>query len=296
MDARFAAIVLVALMILAAGIQRSAFAEPREVIPIWDGAPPGSTGSGEADIPTLGLYPLDTDRAAPAVLVCPGGGYGGHAMDHEGEQIAQWFNANGLGAFVLKYRLSPYRHPVPLEDAKRAMRLVRANAAAWNVDLARLGVMGFSAGGHLASTLSTHYEPGNATAADAIDRQSSRPDFSILCYPVITFEPPYTHLGSRKNLLGEDPPEELIKNLSNHTQVTAQTPPAFLFHTADDPVVPVQNSLLYFGALCEHEVPAELHVYEHGAHGVGLAPDLPDLNTWPGLCISWLRVRGILQK
>ncbi|HNZ18646.1 MAG TPA: alpha/beta hydrolase [Candidatus Hydrogenedentes bacterium] len=294
MDVRFTAIVLLAVMLLAVGIQRSAFAEPREVIPIWDGAPPEAMGAEDADIPTLGLYPLDTDTPAPAVLVCPGGGYSGHAMDHEGEQIAQWLNKNGLAAFVLKYRLSPYRHPVPLNDAKRAMRLIRANATAWNMDPARLGIMGFSAGGHLASTVSTHFDSGNASARDAVERQSSRPDFAILCYPVITFEPPYAHMGSRNNLLGENAPEELVKNLSNHTQVTAQTPPTFLFHTADDPGVPVQNSLLYFGALREHDVPAELHVYEHGRHGVGLAPDMPELATWPGLCITWLRVRGIL--
>ncbi len=294
MDARFTAIVLVAVMVLAVGIQRGAFAEPREIIPIWDGAPPEAMGTQDADIPTLGLYPLDTDTPAPAVLVCPGGGYSGHAMDHEGEQIAQWLNKNGLAAFVLKYRLSPYRHPVPLNDAKRAMRLIRANATAWNMDPARLGIMGFSAGGHLASTVSTHFDPGDASAKDAVDRLSSRPDFAILCYPVITFEPPYAHMGSRNNLLGENAPEELVKSLSNHTQVTGQTPPTFLFHTADDPGVPVQNSLLYFSALREHDVPAELHVYEHGRHGVGLAPDLPELATWPGLCITWLRVRGIL--
>lgn len=296
MDARFAAILVLAVIIFALGTPRIASAEPKDVIPIWDGTPPDAKGAEDADIPTLGLYPLDTPEPVPAVLVCPGGGYSGHAMDHEGEQIAQWFNKNGIAAFVLKYRLSPYRHPVPLNDAKRAMRLIRANAAAWNVDPGRLGIMGFSAGGHLASTVSTHFDLGDASAADTTGRQSARPDFAILCYPVITFEPPYAHMGSRNNLLGDAQPEELVKNLSNHTQVTDQTPPTFLFHTADDPGVPVQNSLLYFGALREHNVPAELHVYEHGRHGVGLAPDLPELATWPGLCIDWLRVRGILKK
>ncbi|HQH53484.1 MAG TPA: alpha/beta hydrolase [Candidatus Hydrogenedentes bacterium] len=296
MEIRHGAILFLALALLALGLQRNAFAEPRQVIPIWNGTPPEAKGSEAADIPTLGLYPLEQDAAGPAVLVCPGGGYSGLAMDHEGEQIAQWLNKNGLAAFVLTYRVSPYRHPLPLNDAKRAMRLVRANAAAWKVDPARLGIMGFSAGGHLASTVSTRFDLGDASAQDPVDRQSSRPDFAILCYPVITFQPPYAHMGSRNNLLGEDAPEELVQSLCNHTQVTEQTPPTFLFHTADDPGVPVQNSLLYFSALREHNVPAELHVYEHGRHGVGLAPDMPELATWPGLCINWLRVRGILAK
>ena len=296
MDVRFAAILILAVLIMAVEVQRSVHAEPQKVIPIWEGTPPDALGNEDADVPTLGLYPLDTTETVAAVLVCPGGGYSGHAMDHEGEQIAQWFNKNGLAAFVLKYRLSPYRHPVPLNDAKRAMRLIRANASDWNVDPVRLGIMGFSAGGHLASTVSTHFDLGDASAQEVINRMSSRPDFAILCYPVITLEPPYAHMGSRKNLLGDEPAEELVKNLSNHTQVTDQTPPTFLFHTADDPGVPVQNSLLYFTALREHNVPAELHVYEHGPHGVGLAPDIPELATWPKLCIDWLRVRGVLAK
>ena len=296
MDARFAALLVLAAITITAGIHRSAFAEPNEVIPIWQGAPPEARGTEDADIPTLGIYPLDTAEPVPAVLVCPGGGYGHLAMDHEGEQIAQWLNKNGLAAFVLKYRYTPYRHPVPLNDAKRAMRRIRANAGPWNIDPARLGIMGFSAGGHLASTVSTHFDPGNESAQEPIDRQSSRPDFAILCYPVITLEPPYAHMGSRRNLLGDEPPDELVKNLSNHLQVTDQTPPTFLFHTADDPGVPVQNSLLYFNALMENGVPAELHAYEHGRHGVGLAPDIPELATWPGLCIDWLHARGILKK
>ncbi|MFO7974417.1 MAG: alpha/beta hydrolase [Candidatus Hydrogenedentota bacterium] len=296
MHARFEAILVLAAIVMMVGIQPSAHADPQEVIPIWTSTPPEAKGSEDADIPALGLYPLKTSAAVPAVVVCPGGGYGGHAMDHEGEQIAQWLNKNGLAAFVLKYRLSPYRHPVPLTDAKRAMRLVRANADTWNVDPARLGIMGFSAGGHLASTVSTHFDRGEASAADPVNRQSARPDFAILCYPVITLEPPYAHMGSRRNLLGDDPPEELVEKLSNHKQVTDQIPPTFLFHTADDPGVPVQNSLLYFSALREHNVPAEIHVYEHGRHGVGLAPDIPELATWPTLCIDWLRVRGILNE
>jgi len=245
------------------------------------------------DVPALTPYRVPGSAPRGAVIVCPGGGYGCR-VEREGEPMARWLNSLGLHAFVLIYRVRPYRYPWPVLDGKRAVRVLRHQAEGLGVRPDQIGIMGFSAGGHLASTVATHFDEADAAAVDAVDAVSCRPDFAILCYPVITLEPPYAHMGSRNNLLGENAPEELVKNLSNHTQVTDQTPPTFLFHTADDPGVPVQNSLLYFGALREHDVPAELHVYEHGRHGVGLAPDMPELATWPGICITWLRVRGIL--
>ncbi|HLH16284.1 MAG TPA: alpha/beta hydrolase [Bryobacteraceae bacterium] len=229
-------------------------------------------------------------------MVCPGGGYSHLAMDHEGDQVARWLNSLGVAAFVLKYRLGPkYHHPVELGDAQRAIRTVRARAEAYRVMPDRVGIMGFSAGGHLASTAATHFDGGNAMAADPIDRASSRPDFAVLCYPVISFTTPYVHRGSLRALLGDTPDPKLVENLSNELQVTAQTPPTFLFHTSDDPVVPVENSILFYQALRKAGVPAELHVYEHGPHGVGLAATDATLGTWPARLADWLRVRGLLR-
>jgi acetyl esterase/lipase len=198
---------------------------------------------------------------------------------------------------VLKYRLGPrYRHPAPLSDAQRAIRLVRAHAAEWKLDPKRIGILGFSAGGHLASTAGTHFDPGRKDADDAIERWSCRPDFLLLAYPVISFTTEYVHKGSRQNLLGENPDAALVESLSNEKQVTAETPPTFLFHTSEDTGVPPENSVLFYMALRKAGVPAELHIYEHGKHGVGLASSDPVLATWSKRCADWLRSHGVLKR
>ena len=286
---------LVIVLTLAASVLPAQRAPEPELL--WPDGAPGAQGSADIDKPTLTPYLLAPGRGAgTAVVVCPGGGYSHLAMDHEGDQVARWLNSLGVAAFVLKYRLGPkYHHPVELGDAQRAIRTVRTRAAAFRVMPDRVGIMGFSAGGHLASTAETHFDGGNATAADPIERASSRPDFAVLCYPVISFTTPYTHRGSLRSLLGDNPDPKLAESLSNELQVTAQTPPTFLFHTSDDPVVPVENSILFYQALRKAGVPAELHIYEHGPHGVGLAATDATLGTWPARLADWLRGRGLLR-
>jgi len=231
------------------------------------------------------------------VIVCPGGSYRALASNHEGRQVANWLNSLGVAAFVLKYRLGPrYHHPVELGDAQRAIRMVRANAAQYGVSPDRVGIFGFSAGGHLASTTGTHFDTGNPADGDPIQRMSSRPDFLVLGYPVISFTTPYTHRGSLQNLLGDNPDPKLVENLSNELQVTAQTPPTFLFHTSEDKTVPVENSVLFYLALKKAGVPAEIHVFERGPHGVGLDMMDPVLSKWSELLANWLRVHGWLSK
>ncbi|MCU1234417.1 MAG: alpha/beta hydrolase [Candidatus Solibacter sp.] len=263
---------------------------------LWANGAPGALGTEEVDKPTLYPYVVPAGRGTgTAVIVCPGGGYGGLSMDKEGDQIAKWLNSLGVTSFVLKYRLGPkYHHPVELGDAQRAIRTVRAKAAEYRVMPERIGIMGFSAGGHLASTAGTHFDAGNAGAADAIDRVSSRPDFLVLCYPVISFGT-FAHQGSRRNLLGENPDPALVESLSNETQVTAETPPTFLFHTTTDATVPVENSVLFYSALRKAGVPAELHIYERGPHGVGLAQTDEALSSWPSRLAAWLRIHGLLN-
>ena len=272
-------------------------AEPK-VEPLWPEGAPGAKGTGEGDVPTITISLPAADQATgAAMVVCPGGGYGHLAVDHEGRQVAEWLNSIGVAAFVLKYRHSAagYRHPVPLGDAQRAIRTVRSRAKEWKVDPQRIGILGFSAGGHLASTAGTHFDSGKNDATDPIDRVSSRPDLMVLVYPVITFDDKYTHRGSRKNLLGENPDEKLLKNLSNETQVTPETPPTFLMHTGADTAVPPENSVLFYMALRAAKVPAEMHIYEQGPHGVGLAPKDPVLSSWPDRCADWLRVHGFAK-
>jgi acetyl esterase/lipase len=264
--------------------------------PLWPGAAPGALGGDDADKPALTAWLPKQNANGTAVVVCPGGGYGHLAMDHEGKQIAEWLNARGVAAFVLKYRLGPrYRHPAPLTDAQRAIRTVRHGAGGFQVAPDRIGIWGFSAGGHLASTAGTHFDGGDANAQDAIDRASSRPDFLILSYPVVTLTG-FTHGGSRRNLLGDNPDPQLVALLSNETQVTAQTPPTFLFHTSDDPGVPVENSVQFYLALRKAGVPAEMHLYEHGRHGVGLALADPVLGSWGERLEDWMRQRGLLPS
>ena len=268
-----------------------------EPIPLWANGAPGAKGDAPEDVPSVQLYQPPADKASgAAIVVCPGGGYG-HLARHEGHDIAVWLNGLGVTAVVLKYRLGPkYQHPAMMQDALRAIRYTRSKASEWKIDPNRVGVMGFSAGGHLASTAATQFNVGDPNASDPVEKLSSRPDLSILCYPVVTMTDPFAHKGSRRNLLGENPPAQLIDLMSSEKQVTDQTPPTFLFHTADDPVVPVENSLMFALALRKKKVPYELHVYEHGRHGVGLALDDPALNTWPRLLENWLRARGFVKQ
>ena len=275
-----------AATILLAAAQQTPDAPKTELL--WpNGQAPGALGDEDRDKPSLTIYlPTNKTFAVPTgVVVCPGGGYGALAMDHEGVQIARWLNSIGVAAFVLKYRLGPrYHHPVMLNDAQQALRLVRSRAKEFGIEPNRVGIWGFSAGGHLASTASTHF-----TSAD------TRPDFEILSYPVISFTTPYTHQGSKRNLLGENPDPKLVENLSNELQVTKDTPPTFLFHTNEDTGVPPENSVLYYMALRKAGVPAEMHIYERGRHGLGLAQMDAAAGTWPSRLADWLRTRGLLR-
>jgi acetyl esterase/lipase len=269
-------------------------AEP-ETILLWPDGAPGALGKEDADRPTLTLYRARQPSGA-SVIVAPGGGYSALASNHEGRQVANLLNAAGVTAFVLKYRLGPrYHHPIELGDAQRAIRLVRARAQEFGIAADRIGMMGFSAGGHLAATAGTHFDPGKADATDPIERASSRPDFLILAYPVVSFDPAIAHGGSVKNLLGENPDPRLIEDLSNDLRVTAQTPPTFLFHTNADTAVVAENSVRFYLALRRAKVPAEMHIFENGPHGVGLALGDPSLGAWPGLLTTWLRGRGLTK-
>ena len=269
----------------------------RELTLLWPDGAPGAVGDEPQDKPKITIYRAPAGKAnGAAVVVCPGGGYRSLASDHEGKQVAEWLNGLGVSAFVLQYRLGPrYHHPIPLQDAQRALRLVRSRAQDFAIDPHRVGILGFSAGGHLASTTGTHFDDGQLDAAAAIDRMSSRPDFMVLAYPVISLTE-FVHSGSRQNLLGETPDPKLVKELSSEQQVTPRTPPTFLFHTSDDTTVPVQNSILFYQALRAAQVPAELHVFNKGRHGVGLAPEDPALSQWPKLCAAWLEAMGFLTS
>jgi acetyl esterase/lipase/enterochelin esterase-like enzyme len=265
---------------------------------LWPNGAPGAVGDTEQDKPALTVYLPPADKAnGAAVVVCPGGGYQHLAVGHEGRDIAEWLNEQGVTAFVLQYRIAPrYHHPAPLQDVQRALRTVRARASEWSIDSKRVGIWGFSAGGHLASTAATHFDAGKPDAEDSIERAGCRPDFAILCYPVITMGAGPTHRGSEANLLGKDADPRLIEYLSNDKQVTSQTPPTFLFHTDADAGVPAENSVLFYLALRKVKVPAELHIYEKGKHGVGLAPNDPVLSGWPQLLWAWMKARGLLKK
>lgn len=285
---------LAAVLTLAA----AATAAPLQPLPLWPNGAPGALGTADKDIPTLTPYLPEPDQATgAAIVVCPGGGYGGLAP-HEGNDYALWLNQHGVAAFVLKYRLGSngYRHPAMLQDAARAVRLVRANAGEWKVDPKRVGIMGSSAGGHLASTLLTHFDAGQPDAADPVERQSSRPDLGILCYAVITMGQ-YTHEGSKRNLLGNSPSPALVELLSNEKQVTKDTPPCFIWHTWEDGAVPVENSLQFAEALRKAGVPFALHIYQKGGHGMGLAdkPPFAHPHPWAADCLFWLKVQGFVR-
>jgi len=275
-------------------------AQPSNSFPLWPEGAPGALGKEDKDIPTLTAYLPDPAKATgAAIVICPGGGYGGLAP-HEGGAYARFLNEYGVAGFVLKYRLgsSGYRHPVMLQDAARAVRLVRARAGEWKLDSHHIGIMGSSAGGHLASTLVTHYDAGKPDAPDLIERQSSRPDLGILCYAVITMGQ-FTHQGSKRNLLGNDPSPELVRGLSNELQVTKDTPPCFIWHTYEDSVVPVENSLQFAEALRRAGVPFDLHIYQKGGHGIGLGASEGNpekSHPWTRDCIFWLQVQGFVRK
>jgi acetyl esterase/lipase len=260
---------------------------------LWPNGAPGAVGDSPSDKPILTPYLPAQNPTHTAIVVCPGGGYAMLAIDKEGTQIAHWLNDRGVAAFVLTYRYGPQNHhPVPLLDAQRAIRYIRSHASEEAIDPDRIGIMGFSAGGHLASTAGTHFDNGNPNATDPIERVGSRPDFMVLAYPVISMQPGVTHNGTLHNLLGEQPSPMLEDELSNETQVTAQTPPTFLFSTTNDETVPVSNSVLFYEALLRAGVPAELHIFEQGSHGSGLAQADPQLRMWPILLQNWLHLHG----
>lgn len=275
---------------------------------LWPAGAPGARGDEDIDKPTLTVFlPVAPNTTKTGVVVAPGGGYTHLAMEKEGFAFARWLNERGVAAFVLQYRLGPkYHYPVELEDAQRAIRMVRAHAGEWGVATDHVGMWGSSAGGHLAATAGTKFDAGKADASgldanssDAkglVEWQSSRPDFLILSYPVITFEEPYLHRGSLKYLLGETPDPKLVDELSAETQVTKDTPPTFLFATTDDKTVPVMNSVMFYSALVKAGVPVEMHLFQHGSHGSGLGTGNPQLSVWPELLAKWMRARGYMEQ
>ena len=289
-------------ILIAAGLAiiltANAFAQDAKPAPqaLWPEGAPGAQGKDDKDIPSITVYPAPPDKATgAAIVVCPGGGYSHLASDHEGRQVAQWLNRIGVTAAVLKYRLGPkYHHPIQLGDAQRAIRTLRANAEALKIDPKKIGILGFSAGGHLATTAATHFDAGKKDAGNAIERLSCRPDFLVAVYPVVSLEGPYAHGGSRNNLLGKDADPKLIEFLSNEKQVTTETPPSFLVHTSEDTGVPPQNSVMFYLACHQNKVPAELHIYEKGRHGLGLGTRGTAFADWPNRCEAWLQTRGLL--
>ena len=290
------------LFVVALATCFSNLAAAADPIRLWAGAAPGALGEADHDIPTITPYLPAADKAnGTSIVVCPGGGYGGLA-GHEGEGYAKWLADNGVAAFVLKYRLGSkgYRHPVMLGDVSRAIRLVRSRAVEWKLDPQRVGVMGSSAGGHLASTAVTHFDAGKADAADAVDRQSSRPDFGVLCYAVISMEDGVTHGGSKANLLGKDPDPKLVELLSNEKQVTKNTPPCFVWSTQEDKAVPVTNSLRFVAALQQNGIAYDFHVYQKGPHGIGLSEGkngaaAGDIHPWGKDLLFWMRQNNWLK-
>jgi acetyl esterase/lipase len=266
-------------------------------IRLWDGAAPNAVGKEDLDVPTMTPYLASTEKATgAAIVICPGGGYRALSGVKEGSAVAEYLNSIGISAFVLKYRLGPkYGQPNQLLDASRAMRIVRSRAKEWGIDANRIGILGFSAGGHLASTLSTHFDSGNPNSTDEIEKMSSRPDLQVLIYPVVTMGE-FTHQGSKMNLLGENPTDELVKKYSNELQVTKDTPPAFIVHGVEDKSVPLENSLQYVQALRKNGVPFEFHLYEKGPHGFGLGGNDPILSTWKDRLAAWLVLRNFVKK
>lgn len=268
-----------------------------ETLLLWPNGAPGAKGETDKDKPTLILYPAKENPSGTAVVVCPGGGYGGLAMGHEGHEIANWLNKNGISAFICDYRHrgKGYGHPYPMMDAQRAIRTVRTNAKKWKVNPDKIGIIGFSAGGHLASSCATHKSIGDFDHSDPINQSSCNPNFAILCYAVIGFDKPYTHRGSQRNLIGQNAEKELIAFYSNEDQVTKETPPCFLWHTSADKGVPVENSIQFYLACKNKGVSAALHVFDKGRHGIGLAKGMKGAEAWPKLCIDWISEEGFTK-
>lgn len=267
----------------------SAQTAPSKVLDVYLGAVPGALGHAPADHPTIDAYLPASNPTHSAVLVIPGGSYRNVVDDREGAAPAQWLAQRGVAAFVLHYRVHPYRYPAPIADAERAMRLLRGQASSFGFSPDHLGVWGFSAGGHNASMLATLFDQGAPSSPDPVERLSDRPDFVILAYPVVSMKPEIGHAGSRENLLGPLPDPALVALLSAEDHVTPQSPPAFLFATNDDETVPAKNSILYAAACQRAGVPVELHLFEHGHHGVDLAEHIPTLHLWTLLLENWMR-------
>jgi acetyl esterase/lipase len=283
------------LAILACSVT-TLFAQMQSPIPLWPDGAPGALGTSSNDIPTITPYLPDLASGA-AMVICPGGGYQ-HLAPHEGNDYALWLNQHGVTCFVLKYRLGSngYRHPAMINDASRAVRWVRAHADEYKIDLHRVGIMGSSAGGHLAATLMTHFDQDDPNANDPIDRQSSRPDLGILCYAVISMGE-FAHQGSKTALLGTNPPPELVRDLSAELQVTPHTPPCFLWTTFEDKTVPMENTLLFAEALRKNRIPFDLHIYEKGGHGMGLKdkPPFAHPHPWANDCLFWLKAQNFVN-
>ena len=268
-----------------------------EIIRLWTQRAPRATGDKDADIPTLTAFLADPAKAnGCAVIICPGGGYANVMMSYEGVDVAKWFNEHGVCAFVLKYRVSPYGQPIPMIDGQRAIRLVRSNSKAWGIDYKRIGIMGFSAGGHVASSVGTHWDKYIPGSDDPISGQSCRPDFMVLVYPVITMKEKITHPGSKHILLGDKPPQKLVDLYSNELQVKNDTPPAFIVHSKPDDVVPVKNSELFADALKYHKVPYEFLELPTGGHGYGMAVNDPKISVWTDACLKWMDKQGLMQS
>lgn len=282
-------------------------AAPPQSVLLWPNGAPGALGSTATDKPRLYLFLPNKRSTSAAILVIPGGGYQHVAIGHEGFQIADWLNEQGMAAFVLDYRVNPYHYPIETDDGRRAMRLIRARAAEYGIDPNRLGVWGSSAGGHLASSLGTHCENvaakvtnaaldarGPIVGHDPIDGFSCKPNFMVLAYPVIAMERPVAHSGSRKNLFGPHPDPTILHQYSNQYAVTADTPPTFIFATSYDPVVPVENSLDFYRALVRAHVPVEIHIFDYANHGCGLCGSIVPLRVWPALLRTWLIDKSFL--
>jgi len=266
-----------------------------EVIPLWPGRAPGAVGDEPADRPELAVVRPEGQASGTAMVVCPGGGYSRLTMGHEGWDVAGRLASRGVTAFLLSYRIGPrYRHPAMLQDVLQAIRIVRRDASQYDVRTDRIGIIGFSAGGHLASSAATLFDAPEGRIAGISPDVSGRPDFAVLAYPVIVMGEAITHRGSERHLLGENASSDLIERLSTDRQVTSGTPTTFLFHTTEDTGVPPENSVRFYLALRKAGVPAELHIYEKGRHGVGLAPDDPVLRTWPDRMFEWMQSRGVL--
>jgi acetyl esterase/lipase len=260
---------------------------------LWPAGAPGQQGDTDADKPAIYVFLPASNPTKTAVIVAPGGGYQHLSLVHEGSDVAAWLNAHGVAAIVLRYRLGmKYHNPIELDDAQRAIRKVRAHAADYGLAADHIGMWGFSAGGHLTASAGTMFDAGNAAATDPIEQQSSRPDFLILSYPVITMEAPYVHTGSKMYLLGDSQDQATLDAMSPELHVTAQTPPTFIYSTTDDHTVPIMNSVMFYSALVKAGVPVEMHLFQHGGHGSGLGTGNPQLSVWPDLLIKWMRERG----